>query len=76
MSADRGENKEHNALSVFVNGRHFNLVKGMSVRHALLAAGMLLNDREIPAVLDEWGNLTSLDGALTEGAKLFTSKHG
>lgn len=76
MSADRGENESTDALNVFVNGSHFHLVKGMSVRHALLAAGMILNNREIPAVLDEWGNLTGLDGALTEGTKLFTSKHG
>ncbi|MFA6412894.1 MAG: hypothetical protein WCW53_09375 [Syntrophales bacterium] len=76
MSAGRGENESTDALTVFVDGRHFHLVKGMSVRHALLAAGMILNDREIPAVLDEWGNLISLDGALTEGTKLFTSKHG
>ena len=76
MSSGRGENESTDALTVFVDGRHFHLVKGMSVRHALLAAGMILNDREIPAVLDEWGNLISLDGALTEGTKLFTSKHG
>jgi hypothetical protein len=46
----------------------------MSVRHALLAAGLLCNDQEIPTVLDEWGNMTGLDGTLTEGIKLFTSK--
>jgi hypothetical protein len=74
MSADRGENKDRFALNVFVNGRHFLMVKGMTVRHALLAAGVLLKDKEIPAVLDEWGNITSPEGSLTDGMKLFTSK--
>jgi hypothetical protein len=61
-------------MNVFVNGRHLHMLKGMSVRHALLAAGMHLNDRDIPTVMDEWGNLTGLEGALTDGVKLFTSK--
>jgi hypothetical protein len=74
MSADGGENKGRKALNVFVNERHYHLLKGMSVRHALLAAGLLDNDREIPTVLDEWGNQTGLDGTLTEGIKLFISK--
>jgi len=74
MSAGRGENKTRDALNVFVNGRHFHMLRGMTVQHALLAAG-ILKDRESCTVKDEQGNITGLDGALTEGIKLFTAKN-
>ena len=73
MSTDRRENQDRDALNVYVNGRHFSLLKGMTVRHALLAAGLLSNNGETHTVWDEWGNLTGSEGALTEGVKLFTA---
>jgi hypothetical protein len=75
MSPDRGENKTGSPLNVFVNGRLFCLPRGMTVQHALIAAGVAIDPLGV-TVTDEWGNPTGRDGALTEGMKLFTSKNG
>ena len=74
MSANRGENNVRDTVSIHVDGRRLLLPRGMTVRHALISAGLLLHGGEAPVVRDEWGNQTGLEGALTEGVKLFTSK--
>jgi hypothetical protein len=43
----------------------------MTVRHALVNAGRLVEVREGKRVFDEWGNRIGLDGALAEGVRIF-----
>ncbi|MGC2063945.1 MAG: hypothetical protein WA610_13285 [Thermodesulfovibrionales bacterium] len=43
----------------------------ITVRHALLTAGLLEEVEAGKKVYDEWGNETGLDGALAEGAKIY-----
>jgi hypothetical protein len=58
-------------MRVYVNDQPIDLLLGMTVRHALLRAGLLseLGSGERP--FDEWGNELGLDGALAEGAKIY-----
>jgi hypothetical protein len=57
-------------MRVFVNDKAVDILPGMTVRHALINAGLL---REVgpKKVYDEWGNEIGLDGALSEGARIF-----
>jgi hypothetical protein len=57
-------------MKVFVNDKPVDILPGMTVRHALIGAGLLyeIGPRK---VYDEWGNEIGLDGALTEGTKIF-----
>ncbi|MBI5440252.1 MAG: hypothetical protein HY900_03460 [Deltaproteobacteria bacterium] len=57
-------------MEVFVDGEPVDILPGMTVRHALLAAG-LWAELDTVQVYDEWGNVLGLDGALEEGTKLF-----
>lgn len=43
----------------------------MKVRHALIKAGLLDEIRKTKKAYDEWGNEVGLDGALSEGMKIF-----
>ncbi len=58
-------------MEVKVNGRAVHLLPGMTVRHALLAAGLLADVEAGKLPYDEWGNELGLDGALEKGAKIF-----
>jgi hypothetical protein len=57
-------------MRVFVNGRALDILAVMTVRHALISAG-LLEEFGRKKVYDEWGNEIALDGALPERAKIF-----
>lgn len=57
-------------MRVFVNDKGVDILPGMTVRHALISAG-LLEEIGRKKVYDEWGNEIGLDGALPEGAKIF-----
>ncbi|MDA8241258.1 MAG: hypothetical protein M0Z67_12930 [Nitrospiraceae bacterium] len=57
-------------MRVFVNDKAVDILRGMTVRHALISAG-LLDEIGPKKVYDEWGNEVGLDGALSEGAKIF-----
>lgn len=59
-------------MKVFVNNTAYEILPGMKVRHALLRAGLLGEVEKSCKVYDEWGNEVGLDGALSEGAKIFT----
>ncbi|MEN6615821.1 MAG: hypothetical protein ABFD12_04635 [Syntrophorhabdus sp.] len=62
-------------MTVFVNNKEFDLIPGMTVRHALIAAGYpdtIANERQ---VRDEWGNEIGLDGALTENTRIYTGEN-
>lgn len=67
-------------MKVFVNDRPFDLLAGMTVKHALMAAGLFTETGASKKPYDEWGNELGLGGALSEGMKLYVleapnSKH-
>jgi len=43
----------------------------MKVKHALINAGLLKEIEASKRVFDEWGNEIGVDGALSEGSKIF-----
>ncbi len=58
-------------MQVYVNDRPVELLPGMSVRHALLGAGLLHEMGRARRVFDAWGNQLGLDGAVAEGTRLY-----
>lgn len=58
-------------MRIYVNDRPVDLAPGMTVRHALTAAGLVAGVNQGLAVRDEWGNELGLDGALADGARLY-----
>ncbi len=58
-------------MKIFVDDRPFDLVPGMRVNHALTAAGLLREMGASKKVYDQWGNELGLDGALSEGMKIY-----
>ncbi len=59
------------SMKVYVNDKPVDILPGMKVRHALIAAGLFEGKIKPRRVLDEWGNEVGLDGALTEGLKIY-----
>lgn len=57
-------------MKVYVNDMEVTLLPGMTVRHAITAAG-LLSAMAHATVRDAWGHVVGLDGALSEGERLF-----
>ncbi len=57
-------------MRILVNDIAVDILPGMTVRHALISAG-LMGDIGRKKVYDEWGNEISLDGALYDDAKIF-----
>jgi hypothetical protein len=57
-------------MKVYVNDREVNLVPGMTVKNALIAAGLIDEIKQGKKVYDEMGNEIGLGGALTEGTKI------
>jgi len=57
-------------MKVYLNDSVVFVLKGMTVRHALLASSLGEKAAQL-VVRDEWGNEVGLDGALHEGQKLF-----
>ncbi len=60
-------------MRVYVNQQAYELAPGMTVRHALIAAGLLdcLKDGRKP--YDQWGNELGLGGALTPEMKIYVN---
>jgi hypothetical protein len=58
-------------VCVYVNDRPVDLLPGMTVRHALIGAGCLADIRGNKRVYDQWGNVLGLDGALSEGMRIY-----
>jgi hypothetical protein len=58
-------------MTVYVNDKPVDIFPGMTVKHALLSAGLLDKIDASKRVFDEWGNEIGLDGALSEGAKVY-----
>jgi len=57
-------------MKVHVNGQEVNLAPGMTVKHALIAAGLIDEIKQGKKIYDEVENEIGLGGALTEGAKI------
>ena len=58
-------------MRVFVNHIPVDILPGMKVKHALISSGLLRDVGDSKKVYDEWGNEVGLDGALTEGMKIY-----
>ena len=58
-------------MKVFVNDKEVDILPGMSVKHAVLAACLLEDTASGKKVYDEWGNETGLDGAVEEGSRIY-----
>jgi hypothetical protein len=58
-------------MKLFINDQAIHVLSGMTVRHALIQKGVLQEIGESKNVYDEWGNEVGLDGALSEGMKLY-----
>ena len=58
-------------MRVYVNDQPVEMAPGMTVRHALIAAGLLdlLAAGQKPH--DQWGNEVGLDGALAPEMKIY-----
>ncbi len=60
-------------VKVYVNDILLEMLPGMTVRHALIKAGLLAEIEKSKKVYDEWGNELGLDGALSEGIRIFVT---
>ena len=58
-------------MKVYVNQRAIEILPGMTVKHALISAGLHKKMEKSKKVYDEWGNELGLDGTLTEGMKIY-----
>ena len=58
-------------MRVYVNGQPVELAPGMTVRHALIAAGLLELLAAGQKPYDRWGNEVGLDGALGPEMKIY-----
>jgi hypothetical protein len=58
-------------MRLFVNDFPVYLPAGMKVRHALIAAGLADATGAAKSAYDEWGNLLGLDGALSDGMRIY-----
>ena len=58
-------------MRVYVNQKLVDLVPGMQVKHALIGAGQMAEIVAGLKVYDVWGHELGLDGALTDGMKIF-----
>ncbi|MBM4275529.1 MAG: hypothetical protein FJ134_13870 [Deltaproteobacteria bacterium] len=57
-------------MRVYVNGRPVELLPGMTVKHALIQAGLLEEVAKGRKTYDEYGNEVGLDGAVSDGMKI------
>ncbi|HSR11873.1 MAG TPA: hypothetical protein VLS90_10555 [Thermodesulfobacteriota bacterium] len=58
-------------MKIYLNDEPIDLPPGTTVRHALIRGKLLDELAQGKKVYDEWGNEVGLDGALSEGAKIF-----
>lgn len=63
-------------MKVLVNDAEIYLAPGMTVRHALIGAGLISEAEGGKKVLDEWGNEIGLDGELSENARIYLEGEG
>jgi hypothetical protein len=58
-------------MRVYVNNEPLELLPGMTVKHALIKAGLLKEIESGRKVYDDWGNEIGLAGALSEDLKIW-----
>ena len=58
-------------MKIYVNDKAIEILPGMTVKHALLRTGVLKEIEASKKAYDEWGNEIGLDGALSEGMKIY-----
>ena len=58
-------------MKVFVNDRPVDVLPGMRVKHALISADLLREMKPSEKVYDAWENEVSLEGALSEGMRIY-----
>ena len=58
-------------MKVFVNDRPVDVLPGMRVKHALISANLLREMKSSEKVYDAWENEVSLEGALSEGMRIY-----
>lgn len=58
-------------MKVYINNKEVALLPGMTIRHAVIQAGLMKEIEAGKRVFDEWGNEVGLDGALAKGMKLY-----
>ena len=58
-------------MKVFVNNNEVHVAPGMTVRHAIIGAGLMDDVNAGKKVVDEWDNELGLDGGLFEDYKIF-----
>jgi len=63
-------------MKVYVNNNEIHLAPGMTVRHAIVGAGLLDEINAGKKVLDEWGNEVGLDGAVSEHYRIYLEEKG
>ncbi|RPJ40982.1 MAG: hypothetical protein EHM27_07015 [Deltaproteobacteria bacterium] len=61
-------------MRILVNDQEVEIARGMTVKHALSQAGILAEIKASKKVFDEWDNELGLDGALSEGMKLYVKE--
>ncbi len=58
-------------MKVFVNDRPVDILPGMKVKHALIGANLFKKMKPSEKVYDAWGNEVGLEGALSEGMRIY-----
>ncbi len=58
-------------MKVFVNNQEISLLPGMTVKHALIGVNLLDEMEKGKKAYDEWGNELGIEGALTEGNRIY-----
>jgi hypothetical protein len=58
-------------MQIYVNNKPLELLPGMTVKHALIKAGLLKEIEAGRKAYDEWSNELGLAGALSEGMKIW-----
>lgn len=58
-------------MILYVNDIQINVLSGMTIMHALINTGLLEQVVSGKKVYDEWENEVGLDGALSEGIKIY-----
>lgn len=58
-------------MRIYVNNEPLELLPGMTIKHALIKAGLWEQVEAGRKVYDEWGNELGLAGALSEGIKIW-----
>ena len=58
-------------MTVYVDDKPVEIFAGMTVKHALIGAGLLHDIGKSMKVFDAFGNEIGIDGALTDGSRIY-----